>query len=174
MEKRILNVGCGNQEYGTERIDICKTETTTKVCDLNKKWPFADGIFDEVYSKCVLEHLKNLDNFSFEAYRVLKKGGKLYIRTDFAGYLPTHIFKSHEHNKALEIQYQNNYGFGHSGDSDAHYYLFVRSHLEKFLIKFKNKKFNYVVCGRNKIMHFLLKLLPKNLGAMHIEMVATK
>jgi len=31
---RILNIGCGNQTYGTERIDIVKTKTTTKVCDV--------------------------------------------------------------------------------------------------------------------------------------------
>jgi len=174
MGKRILNVGCGNQEYGTERIDICKTSTTTLVCDLNKKWPFKNNEFDEVYSKCVLEHIKNLDNFSKEVYRVLKKGGKVYIRTDYAGYLPTHIFKSHEHNIALDVQYKNNQGFGHSGNNDAHYYLFVESHLKKLFYKLKNKKFNYVICGRNKIIHFLLKLLPKNLGVMHIEMIAYK
>jgi SAM-dependent methyltransferase len=174
MEKRILNVGCGNQTYGTDRIDIYKTKTTTKVCDLNRKWPFKDKTFDEVYARCVLEHLTNLQNFVSESYRVLKKGGKLFIRTDYAGYLPTHLFKSHEHNRALEVQYPKGAGFGHSQGEDAHYYLFVQSHLEKLFKKFRNKQFNYVVCGRNRLFNTILKMLPKHLGAMHIEMIAYK
>jgi len=103
--KRILNLGCGKDTYGTDRIDMFKTPATTKVCDFNKKLPYKDETFDEVYCKSVIEHVKNLDLFEREIYRVLKLGGHLYIRTDFAGYLPMFMFKSHEHNKILEPQY---------------------------------------------------------------------
>lgn len=73
--KKILNVGCGDQRYGTHRIDMFKTKTTTEVGDLNKKFPYKDNFFNEVYSNCVLEHLTDLENFVNECYRVLKVGG---------------------------------------------------------------------------------------------------
>jgi len=45
-------------------------------CDIETdKMPFADGHFDIVYSKSVIEHVENIDNFLSESYRVLKKGG---------------------------------------------------------------------------------------------------
>ena len=89
--KRILNLGCGNETYGTDRVDYIKTKTTTKVADLNKKFPYPSNSFDEVYSCDALEHIRNLGNFAEECFRVLKKGGKLYIRTDNAAYLPYHL-----------------------------------------------------------------------------------
>lgn len=172
----ILNVGCGKDMYGTDRIDIFKTEATTAVVDIEEIWPYPDNTFDEVYCKCILEHIRNLKTFAEECYRVLKPGGRLFIRTDYAGYIMFHISHMHEHNVELRKQYgfDSNSGFGHSGDQDAHYHLFVQSHLEKLFSKFKTKNFKYIVCGRNKIFNFLLKVLPFNLGAKHIEMEAYK
>lgn len=34
--KRILNVGCGGDTYGTDRVDIYPSKTTTTVCDIEK------------------------------------------------------------------------------------------------------------------------------------------
>jgi ubiquinone/menaquinone biosynthesis C-methylase UbiE len=171
--KRILNLGCGNDSYGTDRIDLFKTPTTTKVSDFNKKLPYPDNYFDEVYSKSVIEHIKNLDNFEKEIYRVLKKGGKLFIRTDFAGYLPTHIFKTHEHNNILAPQYKVN-AFSHEQGEDAHYHLFVASHLKKLFRRFKNIRFSYFYGGKSSMRKFLLRLLPFNMGAIHLDMYAEK
>jgi len=173
-DEKILNVGCGNDTYGTDRIDMYPTPATTVVCNLEQPWPFADNSFDKVYCRYILEHVKNLGLFADECYRVLRPGGKLFIRTDYAGYLPAHIFKSHEHNNALEVQYIDGVGFGHNESEDAHFHLFVQSHLDKLFKKFTTRNYNYMVGGRNKLISFILRILPKNLGKVHIEMEAYK
>jgi len=47
-----------------------------KECDLEtENIPYPDDYFDFVYSKSVLEHVRNTDNFLSESLRVLKPGG---------------------------------------------------------------------------------------------------
>ena len=115
-----------------------------------------------------IELTKNLNTVKYH--------GKLYLRTDYAGYLPLYLFKSHEHNNTLAVQYNgpNQKGFGHLPNEDAHYHLFVKSHLEKLFTKFKERKYTYISGGRNKLIHFILKYLPFNLGKTHIELEAIK
>lgn len=172
--KRILNIGCGNSDYGTDRIDLYKTKTTTKVWDLEKGLPYPDEYFDEIYCKSVLEHVKNLGIFADECYRVLKNGGIIWIRTDYAGYLPFHLLKNHEHNKELENHYKNGSGFGHKQNEDAHYHLFSQSHLDKLFRNFRDKKFRYYYGGHNAILNVIARILPNHMGAFHIEMTAYK
>ncbi|MEK6915894.1 MAG: methyltransferase domain-containing protein [Nanoarchaeota archaeon] len=180
MEKRILNLGCGNDMYGTHRIDVFKTPATTDVGDLDKKLPYPDNYFDEIYCKSVLEHIKNLGTFSDECFRILKKGGKVWIRTDYAGFALLHLWKKHEHNKAYEKLFTNQDPFGHKQTEedneveDHHYHLFVASHLRYLFRKFKKHEFNYFYGGSNKLKIFVYKMLPKHTGACHIEMTAWK
>lgn len=174
----VLNVGCGSQKYGTHRVDMFETPTTTEVVDLNQKWPYPDNYFDKVYANCILEHIKNLDNFSSECYRVLKTKGQLYVHTDNAAYLPFHIFKSHEHNAFLKNQYKSGTAYGHTKEKteieDWHYHLFVASHLNGLFRKFRNQKISYTYGGRSKLFTFILKLLPKRIGAIGITLEAVK
>jgi len=45
-------------------------------CDIESEpFPYKSDTFDVLYSKSVLEHVSNADNFLSEAFRVLKKGG---------------------------------------------------------------------------------------------------
>jgi len=167
--KRILNIGCGNESYGTDRIDFVKTNTTTKVCNFEKgKLPYPSNYFDEIYCKSVIEHIKNLGNLIDEIHRVLKSGGKIWIRTDYAGYIAWHISKKHEHNFIL------NNAYGHKSMEDAHYHLFVESHLRFLFKRFKNIKINYFYGGRNGFIRLIMKILPFNLGAFHIDLEAIK
>jgi len=177
MEKRILNLGCGNDSYGTHRIDQFKTSSTTEVADLNSRLPYPDNYFDEIYCKSVLEHIKNLGIFSNECYRVLKKGGKIWLRTDHAGFILSYLWKRHEHNKAYERLFEKN-PFGHKQKEgeveDHHYALFVASHLKYLFAKFKGHKFNYFYGASNKLKVLIYKLMPSHTGACHIEMTAYK
>lgn len=64
-------------------IDLEKTEipgASIQSCNLeNDSLPYDDGFFDIVFSKSVIEHVKNTDNFMKEIYRVLKPGGILIL-----------------------------------------------------------------------------------------------
>ena len=87
----ILDIGSGKGNHlvgfsrlGTEAHGLDKRDECLKVlenfdireCDIEKeRFPFEDNFFDFVFSKSVLEHVKNTDNFLKEALRVLKPNG---------------------------------------------------------------------------------------------------
>lgn len=169
-----LNLGCGEDTWGTDRIDKYKTPATTKVWDVAKKsLPYKNETFGVIKAHSVLEHFKNPGFVADECYRVLKKGGKLFVRVDYAGYLPMYLFKSHEHNAILDKQYGGK-AYGHEQEEDRHYFLFVESHLDALFSKFRERKYRYISVGRNKFVNLLLRILPFHLGAIHIEMEAVK
>lgn len=96
---RILDAGCGGGIFGRllERelgpcifgVDITKEALKlakkrglkVKKGDLEKRVPFEDEFFDLVVCRQVIEHLFNPDSALDEFYRVLKKGGFLFITT---------------------------------------------------------------------------------------------
>ncbi len=65
--------------------------------DLNVfPWPWKDGEFEEVRAEDIVEHLPSLMPFMDECWRILSKGGKLFVRTpswdaEFSHIDPTHI-----------------------------------------------------------------------------------
>lgn len=97
----LLDVGSGKGNHlvafhrlgydvrGLDKRDEC-TQALKKIgipvdireCDIETdKFPFPDKTFDWVYSKSVLEHVRNIDNFMQETLRVLKPGGKAVLLT---------------------------------------------------------------------------------------------
>ena|SRR3990167_8804834 len=174
IKKQILNLGCGNDSYGTHRIDMFETPTTTQVVDIaNSKLPFTDQYFDEVRMWGVLEHLKNVGFLIDEVYRVCKKGALIDLKTDYAGWLFWHISKKREHNKYLQHYYIVD-EFKHEKGTDGHHYLFVESHLKHHFYKFSNIQVSYEYHASNPMVKFLLKLLPNHMGAREINAIITK
>ena len=164
---KILNLGCGEDMYGTDRIDFTQTKATTNLCYFDKeKLPYPDNYFDEIKCQNVIEHIKNLDLFCSEIYRVLKENGVLKLRTDFAGYLPMYILPTHEHNKLMK--------YGYISSDDHHYHIFVESHLRFLFKNFSKINVFYVHGGRNWFNKFLMRILPFKLGCLHIGVVASK
>ncbi|MDR0283069.1 MAG: class I SAM-dependent methyltransferase [Candidatus Peribacteria bacterium] len=49
------------------------------VADLEKSLPLKDESFDVAVSFFTVEHIENIQNFFSEAYRILRKEGKLFI-----------------------------------------------------------------------------------------------
>jgi len=96
--KRILDVGCGRKKIeGSVGIDMVELPGVDIVHDLNVfPWPFKDGIFDEIYMFDSIEHLNDTTKVMEESHRLLKVGGKLYIRTCYWNHKhafsdPTHV-----------------------------------------------------------------------------------
>jgi len=144
--KRILNLGCGDDTYGTDRIDVKETSTTTYVHDLEKGIPFPDETFDEVYEKNLLEHLTNVGFHLEEVRRVLKKNGRFICITDSASCLRYYLFGTHT----------GRYERKHKGDK--HYSIFTLSHLVNHFehVGFKEITWRYI--ETDTLGHFLDRL----------------
>jgi len=164
---RVLNIGCGEDTYGTDRLDIRETSATTVVHDVELGIPFPDETFDEVYSKNNLEHLRNVGFHLDEIHRVLKPNGRLVLITDSAMCLRYYVLGTHT----------GRYERKHKGD--RHYSIFTPNHLINHLeaAGFKDITWKYVetdTVGRlvDRIMRHLS--LTKGMSYPRIEVRATK
>jgi predicted SAM-dependent methyltransferase len=175
----ILNIGCGSEEYGDVRADIARTETTNVICDADAHLPFKEGAFDEIYSKCLFEHLKNPNFFLQEVKRVLKNGGKATIITDNASYLRFHI--SRKTSFPIKIGWRHGGEYCSTNPLDKHYALYqlehIRNHFEVCGLKIVELKLiSYK--GDEKPSKKLDKLinifLGKNFAFPRIKVVAVK
>lgn len=155
--KNILNIGCGEEIFGTHRVDFVKTKATTHVADLEESLPFKDEFFDEIYCKSVLEHVRNLKTMVGESYRVLKKGGKIWFRTDNASYVGF-LFRNH----------QDYINYPHASSDDKHYFLFKEEHLRNLFKEFKIDKVYFTTPSKK------LFFLPNKFKCIHIEIKASK
>jgi len=93
--QKLLDVGCSSgtwlncfrqmAQFDLHGIDLRDEHVDNivfKPCDLEKeRIPFDDNTFDFIFSKSVIEHVFNTDNFISEVYRVLKPGGVVVIMT---------------------------------------------------------------------------------------------
>ena len=74
-----LDVGCGaNKREEFLGVDIRKTKNVDVVADA-LYLPFRDAVFDYVYSRRCIQHIKDDVNALKEMYRVLKNHGKLEL-----------------------------------------------------------------------------------------------
>src|SRR3989344_2739947 len=173
-EYRTLNIGCGKDNWGTDRIDLYKTPVTTLVLNVDtEKLPYDDETFSEIRILGALEHFKNLGLVLDEVYRVLKKRGLLFIRTDHAGFMGYYLTKKMEHSEITKRWYKKDY-FGHHQEEDHHYHLFVESHLRALLKNYDRINVKYFYMNPTSLKGKLLKLLPKKLGASQIDVMAIK
>jgi predicted SAM-dependent methyltransferase len=145
---RILNLGCGEDTYGTDRLDFRKTKATTLVHNIESGLPFLDNTFDIVYSKNLLEHLGNVSFHLQECYRVLKSGGIIDITTDNASciwfYFGTHTGRYEEL---------------HPG-GDCHMSIFTKNHLKNHFNRsgFVDLKIGYVTSDTDAKWFYIFTL----------------
>lgn len=94
---KLLDLGCGRGEFlegfkkaGLDVFGLDRDPHATKAvnaievktCDFEKnKFPYADNTFDVVFSKSVVEHFFDPENFILESLRVLKPGGRIIMMT---------------------------------------------------------------------------------------------
>jgi len=155
-QKKILNLGCGNDTYGTAFVDIYPARKEVVKCDINEKTlPYKKNTFDEVYSKNLFEHLSNPMHILKESKRVLKRKGRIYFITDNAGFLLFHI--PLRKNNFL----QHNSNVLRVGDKDRHYFLFTPLHLINLIEKcrgFEKIKVTYAYFSPRKTIKILRPL----------------
>jgi len=125
MANRILNIGCGNDTYGTDFIDLYPQRDEVVKCAIDSEtFPYEDNTFDEIRMDFVFEHLKNHEHTLKEAYRVLKKGGVLDLKTDNAGYW-YYALNNTTHTGRYEA-------VSEYGKDDRHFGLFTDHHLNNY------------------------------------------
>lgn len=182
---RILNLGCGDDAYGTDFVDVYPTRKGVRRFDIESgKLPYANDIFDEVYMKCVFEHLKNPGTLLKETRRILKKGGRAVIITDNAGCWVWHVPFCSTYSK----QHYDN-AVRH-GSSDRHYGMFTPLHMKNHLqtAGFRSARVDYTWLEDrtkgfvNKTLFVLLSVtarmasifLGRKMGYPHLKAVGIK
>lgn len=94
---KLLDIGCGRGDFskgfkdlGLEVLGLDCQESHSEILKNievrytnieNNPFPFNNEMFDVVFSKSVIEHLRNPENFIKESRRILKPGGKIIIMT---------------------------------------------------------------------------------------------
>lgn len=89
-DKIILDIGSGGRNLNPYIITVDKSfETKPKVLADIHELPFRDECIDCIICTGTFEHIKNPWKAADEFYRILKKGGFVYISTPFMqGYHP--------------------------------------------------------------------------------------
>lgn len=175
---KILNVGCGDEAYGTHFIDLYPKRKEVKKCDVDKqKFPFPSNFFDIVYSGGVFEHLTNPLFFLKESKRVLKPKGKIILKTDYAHSWRFAIGKVH-----LGSYEKRRRGY----PEDRHYLLVNEWHLKNWFKKVGLKviKIEFIDDGYvsnpirdafKKIISKILRLTPAwRMGYYRIKIIGMK
>lgn len=107
---KILDIGCSTGNFIAQDpknivgIDIDpdavilakKRGFKASVHDVAEKFPFRDSSIENVHCRHVLEHLKDPLQFLKEAFRILKKNGRLVLLTDK---MTPHFWDDYTHQK---------------------------------------------------------------------------
>lgn len=98
MNRKILNAGCGRDvREGWINLERVAGPGVDVVHDLERHpLPFADGEFDEVFCRDVLEHLDYLPLLG-EFHRILKPGGALRVRVPHFTSVNNYLDPTHRH-----------------------------------------------------------------------------
>jgi len=115
--KKLLDIGSGKgnhlvgfsrsgiQVYGLDKrvkSFLALRDFDIRECDIeNDPFPYEDDYFDFVYSKSVIEHVTNTDNFLKESLRVLKPGGMAVFLTPDWRSQRDHFWDDYTHVKAF-------------------------------------------------------------------------
>ncbi len=138
-DKKIkLDIGCGrNKIAGFVGVDI-DPESNADVVASALDLPFEDESVDEIFSAHLVEHFNpsEAQKFFDEIYRVLKKGGKAYLKIDREWSRGRLLKKSsaHKHRYTSEEIKQMVKKFSKSKIKSGIFFLGIRNH-------FKNHSF---------------------------------
>ena len=82
-------------------------EAKKKLVNLEEKFPFDDDSFDLAFCFFTLEHIKNIQNFFNETYRILSNDGQIFIghffqRREFERTVNQKKFKIQQYKRSTE------------------------------------------------------------------------
>lgn len=104
-----INLGCGERRIPGKagkdcvNVDFRETSITDVVHDLSVfPWPFEKQQFDNAYAIDIIEHMVHVVPFLDEAWKILKTGGRLHIRTTYFETEQSYRDPTHHHFFTLE------------------------------------------------------------------------
>jgi len=121
LNSKKLQLGAGKRAFPDFlNVDIAKERGIDIIHNLDiYPYPFKDGQFEYIHAEDIIEHLDSTTDFMAECWRILKKGGKLWIRTNDADF-PGPSWRDPTHKHAYEFEtfdywckgtfYGDNYG----------------------------------------------------------------
>jgi SAM-dependent methyltransferase len=161
-----LNIGAGaDLREGYINHDIAILPGIDIVWDLNMfPWPWDSASADEVILKDVLEHLTEFMPAMEELYRILKPGGKVFVKVPYWNSWSRHADPTHRRG-FHELTF-------HFFDPDSpycnerHYYTTARFHIacETFVLAPLSPYFHIPFVSEIRISHPLLKRIFGLLG----------
>lgn len=92
-----IDLGAGRvKRAGYLSVDRLRTPGVNLVCDAERRLPFLDSTVDEIFSRHLFEHVRNLIQLFEEVHRVCKPGARVIINvpyyTSIKAYKdPTHV-----------------------------------------------------------------------------------
>lgn len=163
---RILEIGCGKKKpEGSIGIDICRTEATDALCDLNRPFPFLDDTFDRIHAVDVLEHLVDIKAVMEEVHRVSKPGAEVFIRVP-------HFSSTHAYGDFTHRHFFNSESFGYFTGGFGQYDFYTKVRFEKMSLRINFWKLHRISgfsFFANLFPVFYEKYLPFIFTAMNIE-----
>jgi len=177
QKPRILNVGCGADEYGTDFVDLYPMREAIVKCNIEaEELPYSDNTFDEVYCRGLFEHLKNPNEYLRKVRRVLRPGGRVVIITDNASYWVWALDKSLHRGGYEKPEHPD----------DRHFALYTEHHMKNHLseVGFVNVTTTlhaqpvYMGFGKRafgKFVNGLFRITPlRKMAYMHLRAVGFK
>jgi ubiquinone/menaquinone biosynthesis C-methylase UbiE len=132
----IVDLGCGGRKMtGTIGMDIVGVPGVDVVADMSRGLPFRDSSLDGVYAYHVLEHLDDFLGAVGEIWRVLKPGGRAYIKCPHAGSTFT-TWKDPTHKRGLMLATFTYFDDTYFDGAVFKYYSPARFRIEKARLNF--------------------------------------
>jgi ubiquinone/menaquinone biosynthesis C-methylase UbiE len=92
-----LNLGCGKDiKRGYINLDVVRLDGVDVVTDIERKMPFPDNFFDEIYSSHVLEHVNDLQNVLLELHRISKPESLIKVLVPYFSFFGSHTNPTHK------------------------------------------------------------------------------
>jgi len=156
-----LDLGCGkNKAPGAIGVDVAPVEGVDVLADFNWGLPFADSSVDEVHCSHVLEHVDDFLGLMEEIWRVLRPGGRAYVRFPHAS-SSFHTWKDPTHRRPLLLS-----TFRYFDDSTEDGFLYGYYSRARFRIVRSRLRFVLASARRSGKVSFLRWLVAAVLEAL--------
>lgn len=164
----ILDLGCGTAKVsGAVGLDVIPLTGVDVLVDLkDRPYPFPANTFDVVYLNDVIEHIPDTIATMEELHRILRPGGRVYIRvvnwnSHYTAMDPTHVRAFTEHS------------FDFFGKRQGRsYYSPARFDVVRVDKQYNAKVLRWIPSPR--ILNFLSQYLNNILEGLHFELQAIK